>query len=374
MQGQDGQTAILVTSALGRESRAELERQAVAGERPRKDYVELARALDADVIDGPYMAERATPLAQLAAHRVRFSTGQITEAFLRHGRYRHIVAWGDQLGLPLALLFKLARARHDLVLIAQWTSRPRKAVFLRNLKAHNHLRALVYHSSVQLEIAASRLGVPRHKLRLAFQPVDEHFWRPAPAATANLICSVGVEARDYPTLLEAVRDLDVAVELGVASTKLSGPAAARTVGFTDETLPANVGLSNPSLQELRSLYSRSRFVVLPLRERDYDAGATVVTEAMAMGKAVILTRTRGQVDLVRDKEQGLYVPPGDPRALRAAIEYLLDHPDEAERMGQAGRALIEERHTLDAYVAHLAALIRGVDLPKSHLVEVPTNA
>jgi glycosyltransferase involved in cell wall biosynthesis len=102
-------------------------------------------------------------------------------------------------------------------------------------------------------------------------------------------------------------------------------------------------------------------VVVPLQDLDYDAGVTAIVEAMAMAKAVIVTRTRGQVDVLRDGEQGLYVPPADPRAMRAAIEYLLARPEEADRMGKAGHALIKERHALDAYVAKLVGIVRAAD-------------
>ena len=78
-----------------------------------------------------------------------------------------------------------------------------------------------------------------------------------------------------------------------------------------------------------------------------------------MGKAVIVTRTRGQVDLMQDGVQGIYVPPGDPRALRAAIEQLIANPAEADRMGRAGRALVEQRHTLTGYVRQLAEIVRS---------------
>jgi glycosyltransferase involved in cell wall biosynthesis len=112
-------------------------------------------------------------------------------------------------------------------------------------------------------------------------------------------------------------------------------------------------------QELRRLYSQARFVVVALHDVDFDAGVTTITEAMAMGKAVIVTRTRGQVDVVRDGESGLYVPPGDADALRAAIARLLNNPDEAERMGRAGRALVESRHTLDGWVTGIADVVTG---------------
>ncbi|MDP9382893.1 MAG: glycosyltransferase [Chloroflexota bacterium] len=368
MRNEIDRSAIVVTSWPGQASRAELERLAAAGEQPRKDYVELARLLNADVIDSHHMAERATLPARWVESRVGIVQGQIAETFLRRGEYRHIIAWADRLGLPLGLLFKLTRSRRDLVLISVWLSHLKKAVFLKPLKAHTHLGAIINYGSKQMEIAADRLGVPRDKLHLALQPVDERFWRPNGTPVENIICSVGSEARDYPTLINAIRGLDLGVDLAVGSTVLrpSGDAVAmftpmiREISGTD--LPPNVrvhrGLEH---RKLRGLYCRSRFVVVPLHDIEFDAGVTALTEAMAMGKAVIVTRTRGQIDLIRDGEQGIYVPPGDPAALRTAIAYLHSHPEEAERMGRAGRALVEHRHTLDAYVERVAAIVWGTD-------------
>jgi glycosyltransferase involved in cell wall biosynthesis len=99
-------------------------------------------------------------------------------------------------------------------------------------------------------------------------------------------------------------------------------------------------------------------VAVPLHQADFDAGVTTITEAMAMGKAVITTRTRAQVDVIRDGLHGLYVPPGDPRALRQAIGYLLENPEEAERMGRAGRQQAERWHALDHYVRRVATIVR----------------
>lgn len=125
----------------------------------------------------------------------------------------------------------------------------------------------------------------------------------------------------------------------------------------DEGAPLRVHIQLDPLA-LRDLYSRARVVVVPLLDVDSDCGVTVIAEAMAMGKPVVVTGTHGQVDLVRHGENGLYVPPGDPAALRAAIQRLLDDPDEAARMGRAGRALVEERLTLDHWVRTVAALTR----------------
>ncbi len=348
---------IVVASYPGQPSCPELARQADADERPRKDYVELARVLGADVLDDQYLETRAMPLARTIARRVSRADGQVLEAFLRGGRYDHICAWVDRVGLPLAFLHKLARIRRDLVLISSWLSAPRQAFLLRNLRVHTHLRAIVSYSSQQNEIAATRLGVPRHKLHQALQPVDERFWRPEHTASGNLICSVGISGRDYETLFRAVRGLDVEAHVAVGSGDLPGRVLQKRLERAGVPPNARVGHYRPL--ELRRLYSSARFVVVPVRDMEYDAGVTVLAEAMSMGKAVIVTRTRGQVDLMQDGVQGIYVPPGDPRALRAAIEQLIANPAEADRMGRAGRALVEQRHTLTGYVRQLAEIVRS---------------
>jgi glycosyltransferase involved in cell wall biosynthesis len=347
---------ILVTSFPDQPSCAELERQAAAGERPRKDYVELARVLRADVVDDSYLAKKSTPLARLVGRIAGRPAAQVVEAFLRGGEYDHVFAWPERIGLPLALMHKIARVDRDVVVVAAWPSRGAKAFMLRRLQVHTRLRAIMSGSSAQLEIAAGRLGVPREKLHLLPQPVDELFWRPSPTVATNLICSVGSTGRDYETLFSAITGLDVPLRIAVGRGDLRDPGLE---GRLKGRLPSNATIQHLHPAELRDLYASARFVVMPLEDVESDAGVTALTEAMAMGKAVIVTRTRGQIDVIEDGEQGIYVPPGDPRALRRAIDYLLAHPEEADRMGRAGRALVEEHHTLNEYVERLAAIVRG---------------
>jgi glycosyltransferase involved in cell wall biosynthesis len=350
---------ILVTSYPGQPTCAELQREAAAGRGPRKDYVEIARLLGADVVDDSYLGRKATPVARVVARIAGRPAGEVVEAFLRGGDYDHVFAWPERIGLPLALLHQIAHVDRDVVVVAAWPSRGGKAFMLRRLQVHRRLRAIVCCSSAQLEIAATRLGVPRDKLHLLLQPVDELFWRPSPRAPARLICSVGSTARDYETLFSATRGLDLDVRIAVGRGDLRDRALERRL---EAMLPLNTTMEHLSPAELRDLYASARFVVLPLEDVEFDAGVTALTEAMAMGKAVIVTRTRGQIDLVEDGVQGIYVRPRDPGALRAAIEHLLAHPEEAERMGRAGRRLIEEHHTLTAYVERLAAVVRDAPL------------
>lgn len=343
----------------------ELARQARAGERPRTDYVALAEALDADVMDMDYMQHRATALARwLARHAM--VPAQVLEAFLRRRRPFHVVARADRMGLPLALLNKLSVGRRDVVLISAWLSVPKKAVFLSRFKVQSHLAAIINYSSVQLAYAREDLGVGESKLHHALQPVDEDFFAPVDVPLEEYICAVGSEARDYATFVEAVSSLPVRAEIAVGSSVLAVSGDVQE-SFRDVLRDATHTAPGAALRvhtqldhkALRDLYAHARMVVVPLLDVDSDCGVTVIAEAMAMGKAVVVTATRGQVDLVRDGENGLYVPPGDPAALRAAIQRLLDNPEEARRLGRAGRALVEEQLTLDRWVADVAAVARA---------------
>ncbi len=356
---------ILVPAWPGQPSSDALMRSAVAGERPRTDYVELARAIDADVMDMAYLNSRATRVARVVMACSGTVPAQIIEAFLHRRRYRDIVARADRLGLPLAGLFKLARSRRDVALISVWLTPRKKAVFLRPLRVHSHLKAIIHYSSVQMQYAAEHLRVPRTKQHHVLMQADERFWRPDGRPSENLICAVGAEARDYATLLQAVRGLDVQVEIAVGSSVLRSGDAALDLGPTvrpilASDLPPNVRLRQQlDHRELRELYARARLVVVPLRDVDFDAGGTVVCEAMMMGKPVILTRVRGQADFIRDRETGLYVPPAHPRALRLALEHLLTNRKEAERMGEAAKRFAETHLTLDGWVATVADVIRA---------------
>ena len=69
----------------------------------------------------------------------------------------------------------------------------------------------------------------------------------------------------------------------------------------------------------------------------WEARALVVQEAMAAGVPVVATRTGGLPGLLAGA--GVLVPVGDPAATAAAVDRLLEDPDERARLGAAGRAV-----------------------------------
>src|SRR2546430_6606437 len=80
-----GRSLLIVPAWAGQVTAAELDRQAAADICPRSDYVELARALDADIMDRQYLTERATALTRAVARTIGVVPAQILEAYLRRG-------------------------------------------------------------------------------------------------------------------------------------------------------------------------------------------------------------------------------------------------------------------------------------------------
>jgi glycosyltransferase involved in cell wall biosynthesis len=363
-------SVVVVRAWPGQPSVDALVEFAESGERPRTPYVELARGLDADVLDYEFLTQRGSKASRVVGRRMTPVEGEVLEAFLRRNQYRHIVAFADRIGLELALLMKLARSRRDLFVVSNWMTGASKRPFLERAKVQSHIGTIIGRS-VQLDLVAKEYAIDPSRLHATQMPVDERFWTPSSQAPEDLICSVGCVSgfRDYKTLVAAARGLDVRFELAVGSLILSEAhkqqrARLFRAAIPEEELPPNVSYEfDLSRDRLRDLYARSRFVVMPLEDVDFDAGVTSITEAMAMGKAVIVTRNRGQVDVVDDGVEGIYVPPYDAGALREAIVHLLENPAEAERMGAAGRARVLERHTIETYVRRVVGIVQNGHTP-----------
>ena len=116
------------------------------------------------------------------------------------------------------------------------------------------------------------------------------------------------------------------------------------------------------LADPRPAYAAMDVFVLPSVQPEPFGG--VVMEAMAMGLPVIATRVGGSLDQVAEGETGFLVPPGDPAALAAKLQTLMDDPSLRERMSRAGPVRIERHFLLADMVRKLERLYtETVDLP-----------
>ncbi len=334
----------------------DLRMQITAGTRPRTDYVEMAAAFDAALLDRAGAAGAAGPIASLLV-RLGADVPLAWACFRLRSRYQVIFTDGEQVGIPYAALTRLTRRRPRHVMIGHVLSPPKKALVHRALRLQRRIDTVVVYASEQRRFAIDELGYRPAQVVLSTFMVDTDFWSPDDVAAQPtprpMICAVGQERRDYATLVDAVTGLDLDVAIAAVS-----PWSTFRDSAAGLVVPPNVTACGYDLFALRQLYADAAFVVVPLEETDFQAGITTILEAMSMGKAVVCTRTPGQTDTIVDGETGLYVPPGDVGALRAAIERLVADPEEAARLGTNGRAWVLEHATLDAYVKRLGVLVR----------------
>jgi glycosyltransferase involved in cell wall biosynthesis len=89
-------------------------------------------------------------------------------------------------------------------------------------------------------------------------------------------------------------------------------------------------------------------VAIPSRYR--EPFALVAVEAAHLGRPVIAARTGGLAGTVADGETGILFETGSSTALASAIGLLLDHPETAARLGEAGRRRAPAAFGLDACV------------------------
>lgn len=82
-----------------------------------------------------------------------------------------------------------------------------------------------------------------------------------------------------------------------------------------------------------------------------EALSNVLLESMAAGAPVVATRVGGTPEAIEDGVNGMLVPPGDPRAMAAAIAALLASPDRARRLGDAARQSINARFSMQRMVS-----------------------
>ncbi|MFV0309610.1 MAG: glycosyltransferase family 4 protein [Desertimonas sp.] len=337
----------------------DLDDQVARERRPRADYREIARRLNAELIDQSAASERSGVIGRVL-RRVAGPDALVAAACWRRRKDVDIVFTdSERVGFPYAVFCALLRRRPTHVMIAHRLSGRWKQRAHRWLRLQRRIDHVLVYASSQRQVALD-LGYRPDQITVTPFMVDTAFWdpqritsRPTPRP---VVAAVGQELRDYPTLVEAARGMELDVTIAAAS-----PWSRRADSSAGLDLPDNVTVVALDLFDLRQLYADASIVAVPVVETDFQAGITSILEGMSMARPLICTKTSGQTDTVVDGHTGLYVAPGDAAGLRGALQRLVDHPDEADRMAADGRAWVGANADIEVYAARLAEIARRVD-------------
>ena len=260
--------------------------------------------------------------------------------------------------LGVLLLFRLTRGRvprllgQTVWLVDRWAKQPwPRRLFYRFLL--HRLDVLTTLSSLNCQDA--RALFPWVRVESVLFGIKADGMRPARGPHDNgpmKVLSLGNdEHRDWPTLCTAMSSLPDAT-LRIASGSKAAVRAAK-------------GHRNVEVMKIRdnatlfAAYEQADVVVVPLSENRHASGITVVLEAVYFGVPVIATECGGLTDYL-DHDAVLYVPPGNPEALAAAIRDVRANPKAAKQRVEKAQEHMKAELSSVAYAQRYVALSREV--------------
>ncbi|HVY72540.1 MAG TPA: glycosyltransferase family 4 protein [Candidatus Paceibacterota bacterium] len=206
-----------------------------------------------------------------------------------------------------------------------------------------------------------RFPMLRGKIEYIPYGTDTEYFRPRDVQEKNQILSVGLDpGRDYPTLFAALEGLPVRLLVTRSHRVKRFPRA----------LPSNVEVRRLSEEELLDEYAASKIVVLPLNTAggtNDSMGISTLVEAMAMGKAVIASKTFAMESYIRSGETGILVAQKSVPELRSAIRRLLEDDELRARLGAQARAYAVEQCDAEHVARRMAVFFNRYKPTPKHL-------
>lgn len=186
----------------------------------------------------------------------------------------------------------------------------------------------IVHARRECDNYSAWLGLPRD--RFEFVPLQKGYIEPTHVEDAEnpFVLSMGSAHRDYRTLFDAIRPLNLRTVVVASPRCLDGL----------DVPPCVEVRSGLSYAECLTLAQRARVNVVPVDNDDTASGQVTVVDAMWLARPVVATRCLGTEDYVTSGRDGFLVAPGDVDELRRTVEGLWGDADLRARVGAAARA------------------------------------
>lgn len=249
-----------------------------------------------------------------------------------------IVVTTNTFGVCLGVLKRIGALRPELLYVAMGLVEPTTP--RRIMWAY---RVALRDTSISTVASADAINLSEHlRLPVTAIPfgVDTRFWHPGNDNELDYAISIGNDRhRDYVTLVKAWKPsypkLRIVTKLPVF-TSAKNIDIVRGDGYQDDL----------DDEQVRALVQRARFAILPIRNTVQPSGQSACLQAMACGKAVIITDFPGlwNRELLRNGETCIIAgPPGIPLGLQQAVELLTENPNVASEIGDRAMRMVRSK-------------------------------
>jgi len=264
----------------------------------------------------------------------------------------------DTVGIPLTLLARLGAVRTPVVYAA--IGLPERIEKLRTraarrfyLGAYRRLHTIVAYGWGEVAALRAWLGDGAPPVHFVPFGVDTDAFRPTPGAVLDTdVVSVGADPR---------RDYELLVGLARRRPEWSfGLVASQDNNISLSVVPSNVRVeTDVAFGAAADRLRAARVVALPVRDNSYSGATTVLLQAMASGKPVVVTRTAAIAEgyHLEDGVNCRLVDPGAAEALERAVSELLADGERAAAIGARARETVEKHLTWQRYTDTIRTLL-----------------
>ncbi len=191
------------------------------------------------------------------------------------------------------------------------------------------------HTNIEKHLL-KKIGCPEEKMEILPNTVDTKKFKPS-CKKKNIVLFVGSLMHEKGA--DIALDLAERISKERKDTKFIFVGNIIEKGLLDKInrIKGNKNVrffSNLPEKDLIKLYQMSLILVLPSM---YEAFSRVVAEAQSCGCAVVATNVGGLKEVVLDNETGFLVDYGNWGIMKNQINYLLDNPHVARKLGRSGR-------------------------------------
>ncbi|MGB3201906.1 MAG: glycosyltransferase [Nodosilinea sp.] len=332
------------------------------GEGPRHTIWQLKEKLNAQIHQPEFEDDSAVTAADKLLSKLIGRPHQwalARQILAQTGSGDIVYCCGEDAGLPLAILAAFKKDRPYLVMNVMCPERQRPRLLLKGLQLHRLVHTFLVNTALKAETMRDMLKRSEESVVCLAEQTDKEFFYPGPGTLAKhrpLVVSAGLEQRDYVTLAEAMQNLDLDVKVCAVSPN----ATSKTRCRIPEHPPDNMEMRYFDWVELRDLYRSADVAVVSLIDNTYSAGLTVLMEAMACRRPVVITKTIGLATEMAAKGLVWGVEPDSPEQLKATVDYILNHPEEASARAEAAYQYFLEHHTSEHHIDQIFRLLQRV--------------